>query len=126
MVEKRAARGVLIAPLFRTMALIGMIIVSGCGIVPLSDPAKDNPVVTEDERSMQQIMNDASITASITAKYAKAKAIRLRDVTVSTFNGIVQLEGVLPTLAVEDQAILLASEAKGVTKIISKIKIENP
>lgn len=103
--------------------LLSVLLVQGCNNIPISDPNKSMATQDDDKRSMSQIMNDASITAAITAKYVKDDQIKVFDIQVSTFNGIVMLEGVLPSLAVEDQAILLATQANGVKKIISNIKI---
>lgn len=109
--------------IFSLIVILSAFLINGCNSIPITDPNKQVVPADDDKRSMSQIMNDASITAAITAKYVKDEQVKAFNIKVSTFNGIVMLEGQLPSLAVEDQAILLATQAKGVKKIISKIKI---
>lgn len=97
--------------------------VSGCAPLVVAGGAATGYYVGKDERSFKGIMDDTSITASINAKYFADKKVSALNINVDTRDGIVTLYGSVPSLATEDQAILLASQANGVKKIISKLTI---
>lgn len=79
--------------------------------------------VGQDERTLNEIVDDASITASINAKYVKDPMVSSWDVNVDTRFGVVTLYGTVSGGAVEQRAIEIAQNTKGVKKIISKMTI---
>lgn len=97
--------------------------VSGCAPLLVAGGAGAGYYVGKDERSFKVIMDDTSITAAINAKYIADNRVSALNINVDTRDGIVTLYGSVPSLETEDQAILLASQANGVKKIISKLTV---
>ncbi len=98
-------------------------LLSACAPILLAGGAATGYYIGKDQRSFQQIASDATITASINAKYIKDSAVSAININVDTRDGIVTLYGSVPTDVVEERAVKLASEVEGVKKIISKITV---
>ena len=82
--------------------------------------------VGNDDRAVDEIVDDASITAAVNAKFLKDRNVSAWDINVDTRYGVVTLNGTVSSPDKEDRAIELASEVKGVKKIISKLTIVTP
>ena len=116
---RNSMRNLVLATLIVPLLLVS----SGCAPVLVAGGAAAGYYVGKDERPVKVIMNDSSITAAINAKYVADDKVSALNINVDTRNGVVTLYGSVPSLAVEDQAILLASQAKGVKRIVSRLTI---
>lgn len=96
---------------------------TGCAVVAAGAGAAAGYYVAKEDRTPEQIVADAGITASINAKYVKDQEVSAIDINVDTREGVVTLYGSVSSHAIEEKAIALASEQPGVKKIISKITV---
>ena len=96
---------------------------TGCAVVAAGLGAGAGYYVAKDDREPKEILSDAGITASITAKYIQDREVSALNINVDTRGGVVTLYGSVASSAIEDRAIALASEVSGVKKIISKITV---
>ena len=70
-------------------------------------------------------VDDAAITASISAEFAKDADLSAIKINIDTMNGNVTLNGPAPTVAARDKATLLAKSIKGVASVSNKLTV-NP
>ena len=79
--------------------------------------------VGNDDRDVNQIADDASITAAVKSSFLKDRAVSAWDINVDTRNGVVTLNGTVSSLEKEERAIELTQKVQGVKKIISRLTI---
>ena len=70
-------------------------------------------------------VDDAAITASISAEFAKDADLSAIKINIDTMSGNVTLNGPAPTVAARDKATLLAKSIKGVVSVSNKLTV-NP
>ena len=70
-------------------------------------------------------VEDAAITASISAEFAKDADLSAIKINIDTMNGNVTLNGPAPTVIARDKATLLAKSIKGVASVSNKLTV-NP
>jgi len=98
--------------------------IGGCAAALVGGAGAGGYYVGKDERDAGTILNDASITSSINSKFLATKGIRTFDINVDTFNGVVVLQGEVPSVAIKNKVIAICNKTKGVTKVVSKLKIK--
>ncbi len=96
---------------------------TACAVAAVGAGGAAGYYVAKEDRTPQQILSDAGITAGVNAKYVKDRDVSAININVDTRNGVVTLYGSVASHAIEERAISLASEVKGVKKIISKITV---
>ena len=74
--------------------------------------------------SMARKADDAAITASISAEFAKDADLSAIKINVDTNNGDVTLNGPAPTTAARDKATTLAKSIKGVASVSNKLTVK--
>jgi len=108
---------------FVVVGIVAAFAASGCVPAAIGGAAAGGYYVGKDERSIGQIADDATITATIKAKHAKDDLVRVWDINVDTYEGVVTLYGSLPSRDAESRAISLAESTGGVRRVISKITV---
>ena len=68
-------------------------------------------------------VSDAELTGKITSKMALDDVVRVRTIDVSTTGGVVTLGGTVRSVAERDQALRLARETKGVTRVVDHLAV---
>jgi hyperosmotically inducible protein len=68
-------------------------------------------------------VDDANLTASVKTKLVAEKAVNLTRIDVDTNNGIVYLNGTVETPQQKTRAEQLASQVKGVKKVVNNLQI---
>ncbi len=68
-------------------------------------------------------VSDAELTGKIKSKMALDDVVRVRTIDVSTTGGVVTLGGTVGSVAERDQALRLARETKGVTRVIDHLAV---
>jgi hyperosmotically inducible protein len=104
-------------------SIVACLSVSGCTPVLVGGAAVGGYYVGKDQRSTGRIVDDATITSSINAKYVKDRQISAVDINVDTYNGVVTLHGNVPSQRTADRAVALARATKGVKKVISRLVV---
>ena len=71
-------------------------------------------------------MSDAEITGKIKSKMALDELVRARTIDLSTTGGVVTVAGTVTSAAEHDQAIKLARETAGVTRVEDRLVVAPP
>ena len=79
---------------------------------------------TKTLQSMAGIADDAAITASISAEFAKDADLSAFKINVDTKDGNVSLNGPAPTAAARDKATKLAKSIKGVASVSNNLTVK--
>ena len=69
-------------------------------------------------------LDDAAINAAIEAKYAAATNLNPFNIDVGVVNGVVTLSGVVEGQSNLEDAVRIARETNGVTRVINNLQIE--
>ena len=111
--------------LARTLLLLLLTsnLLSSCVAVVAGGAAAGGYLVGKDERSAAQIVDDASITASIKTRLIGERDIKSLNINVDTYNQVVTLRGKVATTDQKETAIKIAQETKGVKKVVSELNI---
>jgi hyperosmotically inducible protein len=83
------------------------------------------PVVRAQDRTIGEKVDDATITASVKTKLVSERAKNMVAVNVDTKDGVVHLQGTVPTVEDRFQAERLARATKGVTEVKNDLKVES-
>lgn len=101
-----------------------VLLLKGCAAAMVGGAGAGGYYVGKDERDAATILNDASITSSINAQFLTTKGISTFDINVDTFNGVVILQGEVPSLKIKNKIINIAKQTTDVKKVISKLKLK--
>ncbi len=83
------------------------------------------PLVVAQDRTIGEKVDDASLTASVKTKLVSERAKNMVAVNVDTKNGVVHLQGTVPTVEDRFQAERLARATKGVVDVKNDLKVES-
>ncbi len=72
---------------------------------------------------VKEAITDTAITTKLRAQYLEDQILRHASVTVTTNNGVVTLEGTVPTRAAHTRAVGLASHSRGVTRVEDRLQV---
>jgi hyperosmotically inducible protein len=70
---------------------------------------------------MDDFVSDASLSTKIKSMMALDDDVNQRTITVSTTSGVVTLEGTVRSKAEHDQAIRLARDTKGISRVVDHL-----
>jgi hyperosmotically inducible periplasmic protein len=73
--------------------------------------------------SATEALSDTAITSNVKAKLATDSSIRSSDISVSTANGVVTMEGYVSDAAARSSAERTARSAKGVTRVDNRLSM---
>ena len=107
-----------------TSAMLASLLLSACVPVVVGGAAVGGYFVGKDDRPVGIMASDTGITASIKGDYVKEDSIKSRNISVDTYYGVVTLDGTVPSRHIRDKAIAIAYRQKGVTSVISNLRIE--
>lgn len=68
-------------------------------------------------------VSDAGLSAKIKSKMALDELVGARTIDVSTTSNVVTLEGTVRSLAERDQALRLARDTAGVTRVVDRLVV---
>jgi hyperosmotically inducible protein len=68
-------------------------------------------------------VDDATVTTKIQAKFFLDRDVKAGALQVSAKDGVVLLDGTMPTQAAKDRALTLARETDGVLQVIDRVKV---
>ena len=107
------------------VALLVAGLLNGCAALVVGGAAAGGYYVAKDERTIAEITDDASITASINSKYLMDDLVSPIAVNVDTHKGVVTLNGTVENPAAARRAYGLAYSVEGVTQVFSKLSIRS-
>ena len=82
-----------------------------------STPSNDQSTMGRSNETVPGKVDDGWITTKVKSKFATAKGVRAKDISVSTTDGKVTLTGTATTKAEKTRAIHIAKEVKGVKSV---------
>ena len=68
---------------------------------------------------------DTTVTTMIQAKYFLDRDVKAGAMTVTSKDGVVLLEGTVPTQAAKDRAIAIARETSGVLQVVDRLQVQS-
>lgn len=74
-------------------------------------------------QKVEAFASDAGLTGKIKSKMALDDVVRARTIDVSTTGGVVTLGGTVRSVAERDQALRLARDTKGVTRVVNRLVV---
>lgn len=74
--------------------------------------------------SAMEVVDDAAITARVSAKLAEDAALSAIKIDVDTRNGVVTLTGPAPTQEAKDRASNIAQAVKGVNSVVNHLTVK--
>ena len=82
-----------------------------------STPSNDESSMKRSNETVPGKVDDTWITTKVKSKFAAAKGVRAKDISVSTTDGVVTLTGTATTKAEKTRAVHLAKAVKGVKSV---------
>jgi osmotically-inducible protein OsmY len=79
---------------------------------------------TATQSSTGEYVDDSAITVKVKAAFVNDPMVKVRDVSVETFKGVVQLSGFVDTAAEKAQAERVAASISGVTSVKNSIVVK--
>ena len=75
------------------------------------------------DKSAGQIIDDATITTKVKAKFVEDPVVKAMNIKVDTYQGVVQLSGFANTTAEADKAAMIARDTNGVKSVKNDIRL---
>ncbi len=104
------------------LALLAVLPAAGCDTATNAANGA-GAFVERTAEKIEQKTSDASISLAVKGALVDNDDMLGRQVKVGTFNGVVSLSGTVPTAEAKARAEQLASQAKGVVRIINAIDV---
>jgi osmotically-inducible protein OsmY len=82
--------------------------------------------IGKDDRSVGTKFDDASITTGVKTKFINDDQVDAININVDTYEGVVTLNGSVPSKSVERRAVQIARSVKGVKGVVSKLVLVSP
>lgn len=77
----------------------------------------------EDGRSYEEARTDNLLTAAVNRALVRDKGVSADDIRVSTRDGVVTLDGVVPSAETAARAVRLVRETAGVKDVVDQLRI---
>jgi hyperosmotically inducible protein len=94
---------------------------TGCFWIAVGGAGVAGYEIGKDDRSVSTKFDDASITTGVKTKFINDEQVDALNINVDTYEGVVTLNGSVPSRRVEDRAIQIARSVKGVKGVRSKL-----
>lgn len=75
------------------------------------------------DKSAGAIIDDATITTKVKAKFVEDPTVKAMDIKVNTYKGVVQLSGFAHTMAEAEKAAQIARNTSGVKSVKNDIRL---
>jgi osmotically-inducible protein OsmY len=105
------------------IALVMMIALTGCTAAVVAGGATGGYAVATDERSVDRMVDDSTITSRINTDMMNDSGVKARQIDVDTVGGNVTLTGVVGTREEADRALAIAGRAPGVKSVKDNLQI---
>ena len=99
---------------------------TGCFWIAVGGAGAAGYEIAKDDRSIGSKFGDASITTGVKTRFISDEQVDALDINVDTYEGIVTLNGSVPSKRVEGRAMQIARGVKGVKRVRSKLVIVSP
>jgi hyperosmotically inducible protein len=89
-------------------------------------PAPSASAPADRRAGIGQQIEDAAAVTKIQSKFFLDSQVRAGDISVTSKNGVVTLDGTAPSAAAKQRAITIARETDGVAQVIDRITVRKP
>jgi osmotically-inducible protein OsmY len=79
---------------------------------------------TDKQQSAGAYVDDSWITTKVKADILAEPSLKVADINVETYKGVVQLSGFVDSAASRDKAVALARSVKGVTSVKNDMRLK--
>ena len=79
---------------------------------------------TSERQSTGAYIDDSWITTKVKADILAEPSLKVADINVETYKGVVQLSGFVDSAASRDKAVALARSVKGVTSVKNDMRLK--
>lgn len=100
------------------MTLLALIFLSGCTALAVGGGMAGNS-----DRDARVVAADSAITRTITGQLVTDATVKVFDIGVRTYKGVVTLTGTVGNAVARDQAAYIARNAKGVVAVNNLIVV---
>ena len=114
------------ASLYVGLALVASMPLSGCVVAVVGGAAAGGYTLATQERSPQQLAQDAAIGAIAHKNWSDANVELARDLTATVYDGRLLITGIVPNEAMKTQAEDLARKIDGVKEIHNEVEVGKP
>jgi len=104
-------------------ALFALMVASLYGCAAAVSSGYGQGGMNADGRSFEEANADNRITAAVNTLLVKERTINSMDIDVSTLNGVVTMEGRVPSRTISYRAQSLAASVDGVKRVINRLRI---
>lgn len=104
------------------MGFMVVLLLTGCATATLSGYGQGGQQA--DGRSYEEARNDNLITSEVNRLLVKNRAVDAMDITASTRNGVVTLDGSVPSQTMARRAAELVSGVPGVSSVNNKLTVK--
>ena len=92
-------------------------LLTGCAAALVGGGAAGGYYLAKDKGSAGNYTDDAVITSKVKSKLLKDLALKSFSISVSTNHGVVSLTGNVPNVQMQERAIILTQNTKGVKSV---------
>ncbi|MGD9182152.1 MAG: BON domain-containing protein [Desulfobacterales bacterium] len=103
--------------------VLSMFAISGCTAAYVAGGAGGGYAVGTDERPVQRMMDDSTITTRVNHEMVKDDLVKARQIDVDTVDGHVTLTGVVGTSKESARAVEIAQGVAGVKSVTNNLQI---
>ncbi len=96
---------------------------SGCLVVAAGAGAEGGYIAAQEDRNAGETVSDQWITSKVKSKLLADPDVSGLRINVDTKKTVVTLHGELPSKAEIEEAIKVAKSVKGVSRVVSKLKV---
>ena len=107
----------------QAIALVMMIAMTGCTAAVIAGGATGGYAVATDERSVDRMVDDSTITSRINTDMMNDSGVKARQIDVDTVGGNVTLTGVVGTREEAERAVAIAGRVPGVKSVKNNLQI---
>ena len=110
-----------------SLTLVGILLISwttsGCVPIVATAAATGGYMIGRDERTIEQISEDAALTARVKTALVRDERVRALDINVDTYLSVVTLKGEVADAAEQRAAESIARAVAGVKEVRVELKL---
>jgi hyperosmotically inducible protein len=107
----------------QAVAAVAMAAAMSLGASAQGTAPRQNPPAGQEQKQSDNVFKDGWITMKIHSAYIPEQALEGSNIDVDTTNGVVTLNGTVPTDAAKGRAVALAKATDGVKSVTDKLRV---
>jgi osmotically-inducible protein OsmY len=114
------------APIYLGLTLVASMPLSGCVVAVVGGAAAGGYTLVTQERTPQQLAQDAAIGAIAHKNWSDANVELARDLTATVYDGRLLITGIVPNEAMKQQAEDLTRKIDGLKELHNEVEVGKP